>query len=276
MNCITNSMIPPLEARELQKYRQDGFFIRRALFSPAQVDELRAEFERMHGLGRIEGCFEISTETDQNDVLKRYPRMMHPHRVNQLALEGLLHPGILDMLGDLFEEEPLAAQSMFYWKPPGSRGQALHQDNFYLRVHPGNCIAAWTALDVCDEENGGLVVVPGSHRLSIACPEEADPDLSFSRELVRIPEGMCAVPAEMQPGDVLFFHGSVIHGSSPNRSSDRFRRSFICHYVPASTEKMASYYSPLYARDGTKSPIDVNEEGGPCGTEFDRAPKEPH
>ena len=36
---------------------------------------------------------------------------------------------------------------------------------------------------------------------------------------------------EMQPGDVVFFHGLTIHGSMPNRTTDRFRRAFICHYV---------------------------------------------
>jgi hypothetical protein len=29
--------------------------------------------------------------------------------------------------------EPYAVQIMFYFRPRGSRGQALHQDNFYLR-----------------------------------------------------------------------------------------------------------------------------------------------
>jgi ectoine hydroxylase-related dioxygenase (phytanoyl-CoA dioxygenase family) len=33
----------------------------------------------------------------------------------------------------------------------------------------------------------------------------------------------------MEPGDVLFFNGQVIHGSLPNRSSTRFRRALIAH-----------------------------------------------
>ncbi len=35
----------------------------------------------------------------------------------------------------------------------------------------------------------------------------------------------------MGPGDALFFAGKTIHGSYPNLTQDRWRRSFICHYV---------------------------------------------
>ncbi|MEJ7654789.1 MAG: phytanoyl-CoA dioxygenase family protein [Chloroflexia bacterium] len=44
------------------------------------------------------------------------------------------------------------------YSPAGARGQALHQDNFFLKVEPGTCIAAWAALDPADRENGGLEV----------------------------------------------------------------------------------------------------------------------
>ena len=69
---------------------------------------------------------------------------MHPHRINGLA-RALLDPRPATSWKRCSGEEPLAAQSMFYFKPPGARGQALHQDNFYLRVKPGTCVAAWIA-----------------------------------------------------------------------------------------------------------------------------------
>src|SRR5947199_7709222 len=109
-------------------------------------------------------------------------------------------------LEDLLGEEPLAAQSMLYFKPAGARGQALHQDNFYLKVEPGTCIAAWMALDPADRENGGLEVVHGTHKTDIFCPEPADLDVSFTREYVSPPPGLKAVPVDLAPGDVLFFH----------------------------------------------------------------------
>jgi ectoine hydroxylase-related dioxygenase (phytanoyl-CoA dioxygenase family) len=170
-------------------------------------------------------------------------------------------------LGDLLGEEALAAQSMFYYKPPGARGQALHQDNFYLKVEPGTCIAAWVAIDPADQENGGMVVVPKSQNEPIYCPHEADPAVSFTRHEVDVPEGMSAVPVDLEPGDVLFFNGSVIHGSYPNTSKTRFRRSFICHYAGKSVCKISNFYNPLYRADGSVVTVEANPWGGPCGEE---------
>ena len=92
-------------------------------------------------------------------------------------------------LTGLLGREPYAVQTMIYFKPPGARGQALHQDNYYLRVQPGTCIAAWMALDTCDEANGCLQVVPGSHHGPSCAPCQADTTQSFYRCTVPIPAG---------------------------------------------------------------------------------------
>ncbi|MFX8852470.1 phytanoyl-CoA dioxygenase family protein, partial [Acinetobacter baumannii] len=86
-------------------------------------------------------------------------------------------------------------------------------------------MAAWLALDRCDEENGCMQVVPGSHTLPLLCPTQADVTQSFTDVTVAIPEGVAPVPVVMEAGDVLFFNGSLIHGSFPNTSADRFRRA---------------------------------------------------
>jgi phytanoyl-CoA hydroxylase len=221
------------------------------------------------GGGEIPGCFTIgSAEEIAADPLKLYPRMLWPHRHDEVARRYMLDPRLGAILTDLLGEEPLAAQSMFYWKPPGSRGQALHQDNYYLRVKPGTCVAAWMPLDRSDEENGGLVVVPGTQDMEIVCPEEADPAVSFTKDLVPIPPGHHELPIVLDPGDALFFNGSLIHGSYPNRSADRFRRAFICHYFGASAEELAQHDRPALRFDGRAvEEIAYVTGGGPCGAE---------
>lgn len=253
-----------LDDTERRRFDQEGFAVARGLFRAEEVTELRDEFMAMHAAGPIPGHFE--PVADAHDVLRAYPRIMHPHQVNDVALRYLLDPRIGEILTDLFGEEPLAAQSMFYFKPPGARGQALHQDNFYLRVEPGTCIAAWVACDVIDRANGGLEVVPGTHRMDLFCPEDADPTVSFTREYVPPPPGLRPVPVDMEPGDVLFFNGSLVHGSGPNTTTDRFRRSFICHYVGRSSERISRFYRTL-TMDGEPVVLDESVGGGPCGTE---------
>jgi ectoine hydroxylase-related dioxygenase (phytanoyl-CoA dioxygenase family) len=267
---MNDNKLRALSEEQLAFFRTEGYLIVKGLLSQAEVDELQELFMDMHRKGPIPGHFHpVSEEEANNDILKVYPRIMHPHRFNRTAFHYMLHPRVMDVLEDLLGEEALAAQSMFYFKPPGAKGQALHQDNFYLKIEPGTCIAAWTAVDPSDPENGGLHVVPKSQELEVMCPHEADPQQSFTREEVDVPEGLEPVPAILDRGDVLFFNGNVIHGSYPNRSKDRFRRSFICHYGPLSeTQKIAQFYQPLFTRDGRKHEVDINASGGPCGTEF--------
>jgi ectoine hydroxylase-related dioxygenase (phytanoyl-CoA dioxygenase family) len=204
-------------------------------------------------------------DTTADDPLLRFPRMIHMHRWDDVSKDWLLSDRQRAVVSVLFGAEPLALQSMMYFKPAGARGQALHQDNHFLRVHPGTCIAAWMALDDCDEENGCLQVVPGSQSLPHLCHEDADTSTSFTDKGVRLPSGMHSVPVQMKPGDVLFFHGMLIHGSYPNTSKSRFRRSLIAHYASQDAVKCADYYFPLLNMRGKEVELEDNPGGGPCG-----------
>lgn len=254
---------------EFQKkqFETEGYIIIKSLFTKEQLDEIEYTFEEISHT-TVPGFFEPGLSDLTTDPLKRYPRVMHPHRFNETAKKYLLHQPVLSVLEDLFEERPLAAQSMFYYKPPGARGQALHQDNFYLKVEPGNCIAAWTAIDAADEENGSLLVVPNTQEYDIVCPEDSDTKESFTTHYVKPPKDQKAVPVIMEAGDVLFFNGNLIHGSYRNKTKDRFRRSFICHYANESATHISEHYQPLYRSDGSKIELITNPDGGPCGMEF--------
>jgi phytanoyl-CoA hydroxylase len=275
-----------LTPEQLGQFNRDGYVIVRGLFSSEEVAHIRETFMEMGKDGPVEGLSEFrhsgtKQEYDPADPLKFYPRMMHPHKhgelpVGPLAMRYMLDPRVGAILEDLFGGiEPVATQSMFYFKPPGARGQDLHQDNYYLRVKPGTCMAAWTAVDDSDEDNGGLMVVPGTAHLEIACPKRADNTMFFTADHVDPPPGLSPINLTLKAGDVLFFNGSVIHGSWPNRSKDRFRRSFICHYVPADSAETHSGYRPFFKFDQSEITIGDAIGGGPCG-EFVEAPKEPH
>jgi ectoine hydroxylase-related dioxygenase (phytanoyl-CoA dioxygenase family) len=197
--------------------------------------------------------------------------MMMPHLhdefpIGPLSLKYMLDARFYPYVKAFLEEEPVGVQTMFYFKPPGARGQELHQDNFYLRVKPGTCAAAWIALDDADIENGGMKLVPGSQDYEIVCPEEADSSTSFTTDYVKPPPGTRAVHVDLKAGDVLFFNGSIIHGSSPNSSPTRFRRSLICHYIPYGSVVGTSYVQKPRLFDGSIVSVVESPDGGPCGT----------
>lgn len=274
--------LPDIDLKELKEnYDRDGYAVARGLFSQEEVEEIKATFEKIRS-----EITEISKTHDNvprghddgirdpNDPLFHYPRIVHPHRFNATARRYMLHPGVVACLRALFKEEPVGTQTMYYFKPPGARGQAMHQDNLYLLVEPGTCMAAWTAMDRTDRENGGMVIVPKSHTGNLLCQEKGDSTVlkeTFSGHVTRIPKGLKAIDVPMEPGDTLFFGGSTIHGSGPNRTKDRFRRSFIGHYASGSIEKISKFYLPLVKLDGTDYAVSAQQGGGACGQDWQGA-----
>lgn len=249
---------------DIDQFQQNGYVVARGLFSEAEVIRYREHFMALRAAGSYPGD-SAGVDIGSNDPLKRYPRMIHMHRWDQLSLDWMIDARIGRWLTALLDWEPYAVQTMLYFKPPGARGQALHQDQYYLRVQPGTCMAAWLALDDCDEENGCLQVVPGTQDLPILCTVNADTNESFTDVTVPLAEDMEPVPVVMKAGDVLFFNGQLIHGSFPNTSNDRFRRSLIGHYIVGEAEKVAQFYHPVLRMDGSEVDLGISEGGSECG-----------
>lgn len=243
---------------------RDGYVVLPGLFGTAEVDELREHYMTLRRHGSYDHDL-VGAEPTSRDPLRRYPRMAQMHRWDDVSLRWLLDARLRDALTGLLGAEPYAVQSMVYFKPPGSRGQALHQDNYYLKAEPGTCMAAWMALDRTDEANGCMMVIPGSQRWPMLCTEKADTKVSFTDVTVPLPDTERAVLVPMEPGDVLFFNGSLAHGSMPNTTGDRFRRALIGHYIEGEARQVAQYYHPALRMDGSPLELDVSEGGGACG-----------
>ncbi len=251
-----------IDTQYVERFEQEGYVVVPSLFPLAEVETIKAHFMRLHA--RKIG-FHDDGISDEHDPLFRYPRMIHPHRYDGLSRDWLLDPRLRALTMALLGREPLAAQTMFYFKPPGARSQALHQDQRSLEVRPGTCLAAWMAVDPCDEDNGCMKIVPHSQDLARLCLIDADRRKFFSGTTIELADWMELRSLPMQPGDVLFFNGQVIHGSWPNTTEDRFRRAMIAHFVVGEAQKVAKFYQPLLTFDGEEVEIDLSDKGGPCG-----------
>lgn len=268
-----NTVLTSGSSTRAEHFENDGYLIVKGLLTPGEVQEVGERFQEIHNDGQgIPGKYEPANNKEAidkpDDPLNRYPRVGMPHRFDPMSKRYLLHPRVREILTDILGEEPVAAQSMFYFKPPGARGQELHQDQFYLAVEPGTCVAVWIAIDHCDAENGAMMIVPKTNHLDVACPDLADASKSFTKHYVKPPAGKKPVLVEMEPGDALFFNGSAIHGSGPNRSKDRFRRAFICHYATGDARRISHWYKPCLNFEGEEIALETNEAGGVCGEAY--------
>jgi phytanoyl-CoA hydroxylase len=220
---------------EYVRFRADGFLIVRGLVSPAEVQEL---------LDHVDDF--ASRRVDE--------RIHMLHRRLEIHERYLLHPRVLDVVQALVGPDVLALQTMLFVKRPGSSGQGYHQDSFHIITQPDTLIGAWIALDRADEENGCLRVTVGSQNEPVYPDVDEETGHGGDRLLADIPaiagaddpderlNGLTAVAAKyggrevaavVEPGDVVFFGGHVIHRSHANHSATRSRRSFVSHYCNA-------------------------------------------
>ncbi len=262
----------PLSEARKRQFENDGYCVVHGLFSEAEIQEIEAFFEDYKTRGGK--VFDGGTDYEEIDPAQRQVRAMHPHRYSEKAKEWLLNPNVAAVLEELLGKPALGAQTMYYFKPPGATGQGMHQDNFYLLAKPATCIAAWTAIDAADLDNGCMWVVPGSHQGDILCPDEgAERWMNYGdSHISKFPREKKPVAVPVPRGSTMFFGGNLIHGSGPNRTRDRSRRTFIGHYIDSASEQVAKFYHPvLNMRGEIVSNVAVYAGGGPCGDGWEGA-----
>ena len=255
-----------ITVEQKRQFKELGYCIVADLFTELEIQEIEDFFEEYkHVGGKV---FDGGNTYKDIDPTKSQLRAMNPHRYSEKVKRWFLNPNVADVLAQLLGKPALGAQTMYYFKPPNAKGQGMHQDNFYLLAKPATCIAAWTAIDAADIDNGCLWVVPGSHRDPILCPESGGEKwMNYGdTHITKFPREQKPVAVPVPRRSTMFFGGNLIHGSGPNRTKDRWRRTFIGHYIDEASEQVAKFYHPLVSMAGeVVSNLHIPEGGGPCG-----------
>lgn len=209
-------------------YKEQGFVVVPNLFDTATVTSMRDHYMKRRAEGPKPGDSGGTTD-HADDPNHQFPRMINMHNWDELTEEWAADTNLLTLTEQLIDDTPVLLQTMIYFKPPGARGQGLHQDEQYITIDP--LIGVWVALDPSDEAVGRMVLIPRSHQDGLFRVEAANTAISFTGVQAVKPENSKEeLGIDMSPGDALFFDGKVIHGSYMNKTRNRWRRSFICHY----------------------------------------------
>ena len=116
----------------------------------------------------------------------------------------------------------------------GSSGPHFDPNQYYVyrdgQMHNGLTVVAWQLSDV-EEGDGGLCLIPGSHKANFACPRPIKL-WHRRREIVRA--------ITCRAGDAVIFTEAVTHGTLPWRS-ERERRSLLYRYSPANLAYATGY-----------------------------------
>jgi ectoine hydroxylase-related dioxygenase (phytanoyl-CoA dioxygenase family) len=256
---IVRGLIPRDEIAELRQHTDD--LMQGNLPEQQELAEHDGKHTERDALDRDNRQQAVATSRDlvkppadlsPEEKAQHFLRIHMLHRKLALHEKWLLHPRVLDVLEVIIGPDVLALQTMLFLKPPGKPGQGWHQDSYYIPTHPDTLCGAWIALDRADEYNGGLWFAKGSGAEPVypPCPEvgygfgdklvgdiqyirgASEPDDS-ANSLTKVAGKYDHVLGIVEPGDVVFFNGHVLHRSKQNITSDRFRRAFVSHYCNA-------------------------------------------
>jgi ectoine hydroxylase-related dioxygenase (phytanoyl-CoA dioxygenase family) len=157
------------------------------------------------------------------------------HLLFTWADELVHHPAIVDAVEDVIGPDILCWTTNFFIKEPASPGFiSWHQDSTYWGLEPADVITAWVALTRSDLVSGCMKVMPGTHlgdQLAHIDTFHKDNLLSRGQEIAVDVDVSKAVPILLEPGEMSLHHIKLVHGSEPNRSSDR-RIGFAIRYIP--------------------------------------------
>lgn len=255
---------------EVLQFLQDGVLIFPQVIDPALLDRMDADLDALprlaqtsllHGMIGIDGkadhyearVLRNLTKLGVTDLRQAGPglKLNDLHRYFDSARDLAFSEPIIRFLDELFGSAPALIQSLTFWK---SSEQSLHQDFSYVHHHNrlGHLAAAWIPLEDISDQAGPLVYYRGSHLLDvnqfydwhqggILASRDTDPQTAagYEQYLDTLIRQQGWTPSIYLPrrGDLLIWHGALIHGGTPMGDPSLTRRSYVCHYTAAANHK---------------------------------------
>lgn len=243
-----------LSTPDIERFEREGYLVLHAFAPAAQLARLqraahkelaaRREPVEYESLADYPGLPERaqSTGTTVRRLLQAYER--HP-----AFAQWAQAPAIVQVMRQLLGEDIRLVRNhhncLMTKHPQGGSRTGWHRDTRYWHFQRPELVNAWLALDAESPDNGGLRIVPGSHRIDFE-PERLDAAL-FLRDDARNQDLLRhALPVRLQPGDVLLFHSHLLHAAGANRT-DRIKHSLVFTYRATDNTPLADTRSARLA-----------------------------
>lgn len=233
-NCFTRD--------EAERFQQDGYAIVRGLCD----ESLRSRMldATLDGLSRSVAPVEYEADLQypgapvELDTVggRTVRRLKQAHSRDMVFTEWAMHPGVVQRLRQLLGPDlvmPLAHHNCVMTKHPEfSSETGWHQDVRYWSFEKPELVSVWLALGNERRENGCLQLIPGTHRMEFNRSQLDESQFLRTDLPENAPLLDNRIHAELEPGDVLFFHCRTFHAADRN-SSDRPKFSAVFTYRPA-------------------------------------------
>lgn len=224
---------PALTDAERNAYERDGFFWRDGVFSPEEIDRLRAVVEAQ--------AFAEAYKQGGDTVHSLSLAAAHPE-LRALACDPRLVAVLVPLLGRdvCLQHSKLAAKPL----QAGRGAFSWHQDFAYYPHTCTDLLSVMVMLDDAREDNGCMWMVPGSHRLGLLPHHGADGRFTGGCAQPRLWEVPgAAVAVTPGAGGISVHHALTLHGSPANQSGQP-RRGLVFSYRAAEAQQLADRVFP--------------------------------
>lgn len=227
-----------LSPANIDFYHNFGYLVAEDLITQDEIEELKAETAQIFrgNRGDLDGLIKVYEGESDPEVLKKYVAIHFPHKISQVIRDFLFQNSIVGILTKIVSANLKCMQSMLFVKAPGKKGQAWHQDEYYIPTRDKSLVGAWIAVDDATVDNGCLWIIPGSNKpgyLMERVPNHNDDFADVDTiDITSFKDGG-AIPVEVKSGSVIFFNGYMLHSSFRNKTSDNFRTALVNHYMSA-------------------------------------------
>jgi ectoine hydroxylase-related dioxygenase (phytanoyl-CoA dioxygenase family) len=224
-----------LTASDVERYDRDGFIVVPGVLGEAELASLRAATDELVARSRAATAHNdvYDLEPDHTPEAPRVRRIKTPDRWDPRFAAMVHHQGILACLTALWGPNIRFDTSKLNMKAAGFGSPVEWHQDWAFYPHTNDDLAAvGIMIDDVDEENGPLLVLPGSHRGPVY---DHHADGRFCGAMDPAAAGLDfgqAVACTGRAGSISIHHVRAVHGSAPNRSA-RSRRFFLMQFRSA-------------------------------------------
>jgi len=229
-----------LTAAQKKQYQDDGYVAPIDIFSKEEANEIRKEIEyiekkwphELEGLGRN-----------------------YIHLISPVFDKICHHNKVLDAVESIIGKNILVCGTTLFVKNHEEKGfVSFHQDAKYIGLEPYNWVTAWVAVTDANEENGCMLMWPGSHKENLKYHDQKFDEnnlLTRGQTVENVPMDKTK-PVILKAGQMSLHHPTVVHGSGLNKSNDRRIGFVIQSYIGSNVSQVLGKMYVQQARGDDK------------------------
>lgn len=219
----------PIESGELAGFERDGFLTVDQLISDDEVSLYRAELDRMVADPAVRADERSIIEPKSQDVRS----VFEVHKLSTVFAQLVRDPRVVDRARQILGSDVYVHQSRINVKPGfGASGFYWHSDFETWHAEDGlahmRTVSVSIALTENRDTNGGLMIMPGSHKHFLGCAGETPQDnykkslqmqdagIPSDEALTRMADAHGIKLFTGRAGSATWFDCNCMHGSGDN------------------------------------------------------------